>query len=262
MRQRKNDLSELGEDGVVSVGFESGVWFDLGDPVRLNGRVFFVYEAETGLSEGLLLHRYTLRDEDGFLTPKAINEDISGISLFGTVTDVQKDKISLALDIDKGNGDCGSRLFPYSTVYSSPDGSGFYYMPEKGDRILLHFPEASEATAYARSAADTVPSDPSRRSDPSNKSIYTKYGKEIKLTPNSVEITSGTGHRICLYDNGGVSIDSTKSVSVNAGGDVLIESGTKVDVSGSEIGFSQGTGSFKMVGGVITENGQKVKVGE
>ncbi|MDR1245673.1 MAG: hypothetical protein LBK57_01430 [Clostridiales Family XIII bacterium] len=262
MRQRKNDLTELGENGVVSVGFESGVWFDTGDSVRLNGRVFFVYEAESRLIEGLLLHSYTLRDETGFLTPKETNEDISGVSLFGTVTDVQKDKVSLALDIDEGNEDCGSRLFPYSTVYSSPDGSGFYFMPEKGDRILLHFPEASESGAYARSAVDTVPSDPSRRSEPNNKVLYTKYGKEIKLTPNSVEITSGMGHKICLYDNGGVTIDSAKSVSVNAGGDILIESGTKINVSGNEIGFSQGTGNFNMSGGVITEDGQEVKIGE
>jgi uncharacterized protein YqfB (UPF0267 family) len=262
MRQRKNELSDLGEDGVVSVSFESGVWLDAGDPVILNGRLFFVYEVESVLREGLLVHSYTLRDEDGFLTPKETNEDISGISLFGTVTDVQKDKVSVALDIDAGNDDCGSRLFPYSTVYSSPDGSGFYFMPEKGDRILLHFPAASEADAYARSAADVVPSDPSRRSDPNNKVIYTKYGKEIRLTPNSVEITSGTGHMIRLYDNGGISIDSAKSVSVSAGGNVLIESGSKISVSGSKIGFSQGSGSFKMEGGVITEDGQEVKIGE
>jgi phage gp45-like len=122
--------------------------------------------------------------------------------------------------------------------------------------------EASESGAYARSAADTVPSDPSRRNEPSNKVIYTKYGKEIKLTPNSVEITSGTGHKICLYDNGGVTIDSAKSVSVNASGDILIESGTKINVSGNEIEFSQGSGSFNMSGGVITEDGQEVKIGE
>jgi hypothetical protein len=262
MREKENGLSEPGEEDAVSIGFESGIWLDLGDTVRLNGREFFVYSAESELREGLIIHSYTVRDENGFLTSKTLNGALSGISLFGTVTDVQKDRIGIELDIDRGNEDRGGRLFPYSTVYSSPDGAGFYFMPEKGDRVLLHLPSASEADAYARSAADVTPSDPSRRSDPNSKVIYTKYGKEIRLTPDSIEILSGNKHSICLYDDGGIAIDSAKSISVNAGGDLTISGGGKIAVSGNRIEFGQGSGIFEMDGSTIVVSGQEIKVGD
>ena len=35
---------------------------------------------------------------------------------------------------------CGTRVFPYATVYSTPDGTGWYCMPEIGDAVRLYFP--------------------------------------------------------------------------------------------------------------------------
>jgi hypothetical protein len=258
LRAEKNGLPEM---NAVRFGFESGEWFELGDPVKLKEGVFYVYACESETRNGLLLHTYTLRDANGFLEAKKVNERLAGISLFGTVTEVSKDRIALKLDIDAGNKHAGGRLFPYSTVYSSPDGSGFYFMPEKGDRVSLHFPSASEKEAYARSSADAPSADPARRSDPARKNIVTKHGKEILLTPDAVEIRSGAGS-VCLYDNGGMEIRSTRSISLNAGGNVSIDGGSKFDVSGGEIEFSQGTGTYRMSGGNVVTDGEEVKVGE
>ncbi|KAF6589054.1 phage tail protein, partial [Paenibacillus sp. EKM208P] len=77
---------------------------------------------------------------------------------------------------------------PYSTVYSSPDGSGWYVMPEAGDQIRLYFPDEREQNAFAASSVDLASSDPVKRSDPAVKSISTKYGKQVVFKPGAVEI--------------------------------------------------------------------------
>ena len=46
----------------------------------------------------------------------------------------------------------GARWFPYATVYSSGDGTGWYCMPEIGDKIRLYFPTEKEQDAYVISA--------------------------------------------------------------------------------------------------------------
>ncbi|WP_431087462.1 hypothetical protein [Paenibacillus sp. 8b26] len=78
--------------------------------------------------------------------------------------------------------------FPYSTVYSSPDGSGWYVTPEAGDQIRLYFPDEREQHAFAASSVDLASSDPVKRSDPAVKSISTKYGKQVVFKPGAVEI--------------------------------------------------------------------------
>jgi hypothetical protein len=258
LRAEKNGLPEA---NAVRFGFESGEWFELGDPVKLREGVFYVYACESETKNGLLLHTYTLRDANGFLEAKKVNERLAGLSLLGTVTDVRKDKIALKLDIDAGNPHCGSGLLPYSTVYSSPDGSGFYFMPEKGDRVSLHFPSASEKEAYARSSADAPSADPARRSDPARKNIVTKHGKEILLTPDATEIRSKAG-AVCLYDDGRLEIRGAKNVSLSAGGNVNISGGSKFDVSGGDIEFVQGNGTYRMRGGRVVTDGEEVRVGE
>jgi hypothetical protein len=56
-------------------------------------------------------------------------------------------------------------------------------------------------------------------------------------------------------------IRSTRSISLNAGGNVSIDGGSKFDVSGAEIEFSQGTGTYRMRGGNVVTDGEEVKVG-
>jgi hypothetical protein len=261
LKDRENDLPEREEQGALRRTFRTGRWLELGAPVKTDGGNLYVLSAKSALEGGLLLHEYTLCDGNGFLEPKTVNERLTGVTLPGTVTETSEDKVALLLDIDGENPDKGSRLFPYSTVYSSPDGSGWYFMPEKGDRVSLHFPGASEKDAYAISSVDLPSADPARRNNPDRKSVHTKYGKEILLTPDAVEIRSAAG-TVRLYDDGGLEIESAKNVSVRAKGNINVSGGGKIRVSGSEIEFSQGAGVFAMGEDNVTMDGQEVKVGE
>jgi hypothetical protein len=262
MRESKNGGTETELSGMLRYDLHTDKWLDTGDPVKADGKTLYVLSGESSLENGLFLHTYTLCDASGFSEPRTFNERLAGVTLFGIVTEVSKDKIALKLDIDAKNPNCGSRLFPYSTVYSSPDGSGWYFMPEKGDRVSLHFPSAAEKDAYARSSADLRSANPQRRSNPDDKTIYTKHGKEIRLTPGSVEIYSGNRLWLRLYENGGVEIHSAKDISVSAGGNLNLSGGRSIRVSGSEIEFSQGSGEFAMRGDNVVAVGEEVKVGE
>ena len=57
-------------------------------------------------------------------------------------------RVSLRTDARKETG----KWFSFSTVYSSPDGSGWYCMPEPGDEIRLYFPTEQEKHGYVISA--------------------------------------------------------------------------------------------------------------
>ena len=73
-----------------------------------------------------------------------------GASLDSTVTEVRGDVVRVSLRTDAKSG--AGKWFSFSTVYSSPDGSGWYCMPEPGDEIRLYFPTEQEKHGYVISA--------------------------------------------------------------------------------------------------------------
>lgn len=58
----------------------------------------------------------------------------------GRVHKIQRDAIQVKLDSDIEQKDY--RWFSYATIYSSADDTGWYFMPEEGDRIRLVFPHS------------------------------------------------------------------------------------------------------------------------
>ncbi len=59
--------------------------------------------------------------------------------------------------------------------------------------------------------------------DPATKTLYTKYGKKIKLAPDHIEISS-QDMSIILHDQSGIHIVSSKNINLNA---------NKIELSGS-----------------------------
>lgn len=82
---------------------------------------------------------------------------------------MEKDQVQVSLAYDVEGG--GKRWFAYSTPYSSPDGTGWYFMPEPGEEIRLHFPTQEEDAAYVVSSTHITHGN---RSDPEVKFIRTQ----------------------------------------------------------------------------------------
>ncbi|OOM18513.1 hypothetical protein CLSAB_06280 [Clostridium saccharobutylicum] len=102
--------------------------------------------------------------------------------------------------------------------------------------------------------------DSSKRSDPSVKSISTKYGKEIVMSPGSVEIIGNGNLLMKMTDDGGIEVNSNKKIILDAKDDIEINGGAKVQIKGHKgIKLTQADASMTIKNDV-TMSGGKVNV--
>ncbi|MBR3772484.1 MAG: hypothetical protein IKL07_09455 [Clostridium sp.] len=271
IQKREYGLPVSSEDAFL-YQFDSREIFELGDCVDIgNGKTLYVYEVDSFYEGEELMNRYFLRTRNGFLIGTYYNHKIIGASLEGTIAQVSRDQVGVNLSVDKNYSDHGSKLFPYSTVYSSPDGTGWYCMPENGDQVRLYFPTEKEKDAYVISSVHLQVSDgassssggPAPRSDPSNKSIKNSAGKEILFTPTSLSLINPAIGSIVLDDSDGITIETNKSIHFKAGEFVEMHSMNKnVNVSASDaLTIAQGSTRLILNKNVLIK-GAKVKLQE
>ncbi len=209
---------------------EYGQILDLCTKVRFRGRRLRIDQKKIVLSGGALTCSYTLHREDGARREPYENERIIGCSLTGKVCSVEHDLVRIEMDCEDIRGS-SSKAYPYATVYSSPDGTGWYCMPEEGDTVRLYFPDADADDAYVASAVHLGVVD-DKRKDPEEKSIRTIYDKEIRFTPDKIWITNHKGMWILLDDEEGIQIRSEKRISLTASDGISLTSGGPVLVEG------------------------------
>ncbi|MBU3154419.1 phage tail protein, partial [Clostridium estertheticum] len=228
--------------------------------VDFKGKGLYIYSSEMELLDGMISNKYVLRNNKGIKVRRDYNNKVVGISLKGNVLDTKNDTVKINLGID-GNQDIGkARWFPYSTVYSSPDGTGWYCMPEVGDVIRLYFPDNEEKNAYAISSANLKSSNSEKRSDPAVKSIGSKYGKQVVMKPGAVEIIGNGNLLMRLTDDGGIEINSDKKIVLDAKEDIEITGGGKISIQGGNgVDLTQGGAKINIQDNV-TMSGGKVKI--
>lgn len=200
----------------ISYVWESREIYELGDCGRIGGKKLIVWKIETQMRGNILYHTYFMRIKSGLNVPMQYNSTVSGVSLFGRVLGVSKEKVQIQMFEDENKDKSGSRWFPYATVYSSPDGTGWYCMPNVGDRIRLYFPTENEMEAYTASAYHEEGA--GLRENPKCKFWRNREGKEIQLSPEKVLLTNNNGTYIELSDAEGVKIVSRGPVALRADG--------------------------------------------
>lgn len=256
----ENDQQEISEQNTISYEVTSNKILDLCSPVTFQRRTLYVYRAQTRIENGLLLNHYVLRDQIGLACPTQYCSELAGSSLFGKILAVSKDMVKVHLSIDEKQPADKAIWFPYSTVYSSPDGSGWYCMPEVGDEVRLYFPDEKEQYAVAASSVNLQSSDPQKRSDPSVKSISTKYGKQIIFQPGAIEIIGNGQLLMRLTDDGGIEIKSDKKIIMTAQEDIEISGGEKVIIHGEAgVDMKQADATLSIIDNV-TLTGAKVHI--
>lgn len=198
--------------------------FNIGDWLRFNGVALWIAEVRTELIGNELYHTYYLINKNGMHIDKRYNEKCTGASLIGKIANVEKDKVQIELEKDENRNKAGKRWFSYATPYSTPDGTGWYCMPEIGDKIRLRIPDEDENSAYVASSVHMESTDGSERKNPDYKSIMNKQGKEILLTPKSLIMTNNAGMSIEVLDDEGIKIISNKNITIQADDSVEITS--------------------------------------
>ena len=151
---RKSAASYLKKDKACYVVKEREVR-ELGEPVVFKGQQLYITNVESFFEGGELIHLYTLMERGGIWTAPYRNFAIVGASLSGQVSAVSGSHVKMKLPTAHSNDTNTSKWHAFSTVYSSPDGTGWYAMPEKGDSLRLYFPTEIENEGYTISAVHT-----------------------------------------------------------------------------------------------------------
>jgi hypothetical protein len=285
LRMKKSKGLSMQSEDALYYNFESREVYPLGGKVEVKGSVYGIYEIHSYYKKSELVHKYSVKLPSGFVKPVSYNDKEIGASLPGSITAVSGTTVKIKLDVDSSNGVCGSRDFMYSTVYSSPDGTGWYCMPEIGDRIRLYYPTEFEKDAYVISSVHLeVSNEPVSqqtagfmppRSNPSYKSISNKDKKEIVFGPDGLVITNNAGMLISLNDENGINIVSNQpiymhsdemiefnagnSIYFNANEEILIEQGESL---GEGEAAANNISSVDMKSGIITFKGSQMRLQE
>ena len=248
----------MSESDAVAYQVKTREIFYLGDFVRFLGRNYVVGEVRRKW-EGNEVYNYYLLETKGELRQVSYgNKKIIGASLKGNVTDVKKDTVKVVLMEDETGGWAGQKWFAYSTIYSSPDGTGWYCMPEKGDSVRLYFPNENEAEAYVNSSVNEQSSNSSARSNPDEKSIKNKQGKEVLFQPDRLVFTNNKGMSIEIVDDEGILIESDKSITIKAKeniGTISMEQGVEMSAP-EKIAFQQGNTMLELADDINVQGGR------
>ncbi|MDE6365480.1 MAG: phage baseplate assembly protein V [Lachnospiraceae bacterium] len=257
--QKKSRGMDISPQDTISYIWEDREIYELGGTGIIDGQKMTIWKVETHMRGSELYHTYYMRRKAGIGVPVEHNARLSGASLFGRVLNVDREKVTIRLTEDENKGKSGARWFPYASVYSSPDGTGWYCMPEIGDQIRLYFPSEKETEAYAASAYHE--GDGGLRTNPACKFWRNKEGKEIQLSPDKILLTNNHGTYIELSDAEGIKMVSEGTVSIRANGTMFITSqNSSIELSATDkIRLKQGETEIKL-GGDLYLTGAQVKL--
>lgn len=256
--KKSHGLSIHTED-TMSYICESREIHKLGERRSIDGREVFIWKIESSLKGSELYHTCYMKTRSGFQTASYNNKNMAGVSLLGKVTKVKNEEVQIKIHCDEYKERSGVCWYSFSTVYSSPDGTGWYCMPEIGDTVRLYFPTNKEEDAYVASAYHEGGA--GLRTHPECKFWRNKEGKEIQLSPDRILLTNNDGTYIELSDDEGIEIVSEGSVTVRAGGSLsIISSDSSIEMSApKKIRLRQGDTEMNL-GGDLSMQGAKIRL--
>ncbi len=224
--------------------------YHMGDWMVFNGIPVWVAAIRTEAEGSELYHTYRLLQKKGLKNTKKYNKYNTGLTLAAVVTAVEKDRVQIEIEKDENKSRAGKTWFAYATPYSSPDGTGWYCMPETGDQVRVRIPSEDESGAYVANSVHMETTNGSERVNPDYKSIMNMQGKEILLTPKSLVMTNNAGMSIEILDDEGIRITSDKDIIIDAADAIQITSASsKLELYAKDnISLKQGNLQMNMDG--------------
>jgi hypothetical protein len=258
-----------GENGKPETERKDTHWYETTDreirrlfeAVEFQGGTYYISRIQSQLKGGALLHSYTIKPLEVLVTDRYENPRLKGVSLDGTVVGVERDKVMVRLSIDAGSAMLNNaRWLPYATVYSNPDGTGWFAMPDVGNRVMLNFPSVYEKDCFVSSAfrAETIEE---LRMDPDKKSMRTKHGKEVEFGPTSLRMTNNKGMTVAIDDEHGITIESDKEILIRTKENLSLVSETDSIYLMAQKGIELANGESRItMGDDIIVTGREIKV--
>lgn len=234
--------------------------YEIGDYVVFLGKKLCIYQIISQMKGNELYHKYYLRAREEIRQEVSKNRKLQGASLQAVVKDVRGDMVQVRIINDENADYAGHRWYTYATVYSTPDGTGWYCMPEVGDRVRMMFPDTDENNAYIVSSVHMESGQ--ERTNPSNKSFMNKQRKEILFTPDAIILRNNNGLILEMKDGEGIKLISNKDIILQADDSITVSS-KNANISmdaGDVLSMKQGntalslSNTIKMSGGKINMN--------
>ena len=220
----------LSDEDENSTCIKTNQYMFLGTEVVCCDTIYRVKYIKTSFEKGVLIATVGLGTKRNFEQKQIGNANITGKIYIGEVKDVKRDKVKVHLvDIDAVYDATTNVWLPYSTTYSSADGSGFYCMPAKGDRVRVFFPGIDEGGAFVAS---------SESKNPAGKTTHKQWmgpgGKKLLMTEEGIYITGGNANTsifINLTDASGITISSDNNITICAKNNLSLISNNNVSIT-------------------------------
>lgn len=224
-KTKQNNVTAGSSQGSSSMmTLQSDRYLFVGEKISANGTDGVIGSVECTMEAGVLRCSYGLGGGKNFTKKPAQNKSVGGRMFMGTVQAVQGDQVQVHFtDIDAGYDAGGSKWFPYSTAYSSSDGSGFYCMPEVGDTVRVFIPSNNEKDAFVASSVNKNP-----QANPRDKSWKAPGGKEILLTDDGIYI-------ICENEKIFINLTKEKGIEITSDKAIRITTDSNLVLQGNEI---------------------------
>lgn len=231
----------------------------LGSKINFHGQEMYIGKVARVLNQGILLNQYTLYFPSGLWVPQYDNEKLKGISIMGTVKDVQRNKVQVELANNAAGGQEGRRWFAYSTMAASPDGSGWYAMPQAGETVRLFCPDGKEQNAYTITCiVANGSSDKTVIQDWDIQALFGPDGSQVCFTENGVMMKGGSSE-VILTNDGQVSLQNCQKLTLDTGERLKLEAAGEMKIlAGQEVMLAGYKSNIKVHSGGIDVKGKEV----
>ena len=189
------------------------------------------------LVRGILECRYVLQQKAGILEYPIYPVSLVGIALAGRILAVRGNQVQIHMDIDDPYGGPDVYWFPYATMSASLDGSGWYYMPEVGDRVRVEFPTKHAEESLVINSADeyTAPSGggTDQMANPAVKYLSNVHGQNMSMGPKGVSIS-------CAGGSSSVTVGADGCIVIWGDSEIIVKAENKITVTSKEITLKGG----------------------
>jgi phage baseplate assembly protein gpV len=241
----------------------------IGDTVIFDdGRKLVIFEATAELLGNNVKYTYALAQRDSLIQYPFGNPQIVGLSIGGKVLGIEHDYLRLSLDLDDETPtEQESTPFPCATLHTAAGNTGWYWMPEIGERVKLYFPNIMEGSGFVLAAERELGLPGGKTDQPNVKYFRTKTGKELMFSDDEVLITAeGLEDKknvvkamIRLHGKNGLQMTTTKTITLKTPKKLELKADGNLTISAKESIKAVCKDSSLVMNGDTSIKGKKVK---
>lgn len=228
IRSKAHSLVWFKEKKQCGYRIENMDYARVGDVLSIQGRVYYVIEAETVFQHNSLNCTCLVAPEKCFKAERILANNLRGIVITGKVLKTEQELIKMHLDIDKEQDIAGAYNYPWKPI----TGNLFYCMPEAGSKAALYFGGSEEKNACVIYSIRTNGEFCEDIIDYNQRYYTTEHGKRMYLKPSEAGVSNMNNQHdtVALKDDFSVQVKSINQISVLAQGQIEMK-GRSIRVS-------------------------------